>query len=259
MNKEQAISCLITIKMLFDNRYAHEALDMAIEALSKPTCKKCEDLISRKQAIDELNEFIKPFVGLIGDMGAAINGAREVIKDIPSIEAIPCEVANKVGEENERLTDRIGELEEQVQAMEALQVKTDGDIISRQWLLDLYGDYIGDNGEPKYHVPLEVVRQNIKDAPSAEAVHIEAYRELYEKYVSLKHELADEKWVPCSEQLPSEKDGEVLVTKCDEVRIATYSEFSDTWYVGEMCAVGGEDPIAWKPKPTPYKKSEVEE
>lgn len=96
-----------------------EAFDMAIEALSKPTCKKCEDLISRKQAIDELNEFIKPFVGLIGDMGAAINGAREVIKDVPSIEAIPCEVADKVGEENERLIDKIGELEEQIQAMEA--------------------------------------------------------------------------------------------------------------------------------------------
>lgn len=35
MNKEQAISSLITIKMLFDNRYAQEALDMAIEALSE--------------------------------------------------------------------------------------------------------------------------------------------------------------------------------------------------------------------------------
>ena len=45
----------------------------------------------------------------------------------------------------------------------------DSDLISRQWLLDLYGDYIGDNGEPKYHVPLEAVRQNIKDAPSADA------------------------------------------------------------------------------------------
>lgn len=33
MTREQAISSLITIKMLFDNSYAHEALDMAIEAL----------------------------------------------------------------------------------------------------------------------------------------------------------------------------------------------------------------------------------
>lgn len=35
MTREQAISCLITIKMLFDNRYAQEAIDMAIEALSE--------------------------------------------------------------------------------------------------------------------------------------------------------------------------------------------------------------------------------
>ena len=53
-------------------------------------------------------------------------------------------------------------------AIEALSADTTkGDLISRQWLLELYGDYIGDNGDPKYHVPLEVVRQNIKDAPSA--------------------------------------------------------------------------------------------
>lgn len=35
MTREEAISSLITIKMLFDNRYAYEALDMAIEALEK--------------------------------------------------------------------------------------------------------------------------------------------------------------------------------------------------------------------------------
>ena len=35
MTREQAISSLITIKMLFDNRYAQEAIDMAIEALSE--------------------------------------------------------------------------------------------------------------------------------------------------------------------------------------------------------------------------------
>lgn len=124
MTNEEAIKILKAIRVYecypkSASEETKEAIDMAIEALSKPTCMECEDLISRKQAIDELNEFIKPFVGLIGDMGVAINGAREVIKDVPSIEAIPCEVADKVGEENERLTDRIGQLEEQVQAMEA--------------------------------------------------------------------------------------------------------------------------------------------
>ena len=61
-------------------------------------------------------------------------------------------------------------------------------------------------------------------------------------------------WIPCSERLPSEKDDRVLVTKRGKVRIATYSEFDGTWYVGEMCAVGGEDPIAWKPLPKPYRE-----
>ena len=60
-------------------------------------------------------------------------------------------------------------------------------------------------------------------------------------------------WIPCSERLP-EKDDWVLVTKRGKVRIATYSEFDGTWYVGEMCAVGGEDPIAWKPLPKPYRE-----
>lgn len=61
-------------------------------------------------------------------------------------------------------------------------------------------------------------------------------------------------WIPCSERLPSEKDGRVLVTKRDEVMIAIYSEFSGRWYLGDMCAVGGENPIAWMPLPMPYRE-----
>lgn len=123
ITKEEAIQILST-------RDAHgvlcgytsgvtEALDMAIEALSKPMFQQCTELISKKEAINELDEFIKPFVELVGDMGAAINGAKEVIKDVPPVEAIPCEVADKIGEENERLKDTIGQLEEQIQQMEA--------------------------------------------------------------------------------------------------------------------------------------------
>lgn len=65
---------------------------------------------------------------------------------------------------------------------------------------------------------------------------------------------ADAEWIPCSERLPSEKDGRVLVTKRDEVMTAIYSEFSGTWYLGDMCAVGGENPIAWMPLPMPYRE-----
>lgn len=42
------------------------------------------DLISRDKAIKMLDIYIKPFVGLIGDMGSSINGAREIIKSIPA-------------------------------------------------------------------------------------------------------------------------------------------------------------------------------
>ena len=44
------------------------------------------DLIRRDDAIRMLDEYIKPFVGLIGDMGSSINGAREIIKSIPTAE-----------------------------------------------------------------------------------------------------------------------------------------------------------------------------
>lgn len=84
MTREEAIE---NIKLLIwtDNypKDFEDALRMAIEALQSQIDG---DVISRKDAIDELDEFIKPFVGLIGDMGAAINGAREVIKDVPSAE-----------------------------------------------------------------------------------------------------------------------------------------------------------------------------
>ena len=36
------------------------------------------------------------------------------INSLSPIDAVPCEIADKVGEENERLTDRIGQLEEQM-------------------------------------------------------------------------------------------------------------------------------------------------
>lgn len=60
-------------------------------------------------------------------------------------------------------------------------------------------------------------------------------------------------WIPTSERLPKEKDGKVLVTQNNEVREAQYSEFSNTWYYGDFCSVGGNDPTAWMPKPKPYK------
>ena len=88
-------------------------------------------------------------------------------------------------------------IEEIINALPSAELPK-GDLISRQWLLEVYGDYIGDNGEPKYYVPLEVVRQNIKDAPSADALliqeidfHKKVSRIEAEKVVDLEHKLAD--------------------------------------------------------------------
>ena len=61
-------------------------------------------------------------------------------------------------------------------------------------------------------------------------------------------------WIPVSERLPKEKDGSVIVTMPGKkVTTARHSEFSDTWYVGDMMGVGGPDPLAWMPLPAPYK------
>lgn len=51
-------------------------------------------------------------------------------------------------------------------AIEALSAEVKGDLISRQWLLDLYVTP-KDGEDVEWKVPLEVVRQNILDAPSA--------------------------------------------------------------------------------------------
>lgn len=51
-------------------------------------------------------------------------------------------------------------------------VEATGDLISRQWLLDLY-ETPKDGDGVEWKVPLEVIRQNILDAPSADAVSFE--------------------------------------------------------------------------------------
>lgn len=63
-------------------------------------------------------------------------------------------------------------------------------------------------------------------------------------------------WIPCKERLPKEKDGNVLICQSNgEVRTGSYSEYSRTWYKGEMRAVGGYEVIAWRSLPEPYHES----
>ena len=44
------------------------------------------DLISRQEAIDSLTEIIMNLKNVYGDMGSAVNGARECIKSLSSVE-----------------------------------------------------------------------------------------------------------------------------------------------------------------------------
>lgn len=81
-------------------------------------------------------------------------------------------------------------------------------------------------------------------------------------------ELNERRWVPVCQRLPEEKDGRVLICMPDKFpynqnqpfpgcevseRVTTgkYSEFSKRWYIGDMCGVCGDGPIAWMPLPEP--------
>lgn len=62
-----------------------------------------------------------------------------------------------------------------------------------------------------------------------------------------------QQWIPCSVRPPEEKDGKVLITLDGEVTTAIYSEFSNTWYIEDMCGVSNRVPTAWMPRPKPYE------
>ena len=63
-------------------------------------------------------------------------------------------------------------------------------------------------------------------------------------------------WIICEQKLPKESDGVVLISMPNgEVKTGRYSEYSKRWYKGDMCGVGGDDPLAWMPLPKPYTKS----
>lgn len=106
--------------------------------------------------------------------------------------------------------------------------------------------------EETYNMAIEALKAEPKCVAQIKVDIEEIARRIKEEY-----DITDG-WIPCSERLPSEKDGRVLVTKRGEVMIAIHSEFSDTWYLGEMCAVGDENPIAWMPLPKPYKEDQID-
>lgn len=87
--------------------------------------------------------------------------------------------------------------------------------------------------------------------------HKKAYENVLYEIVNELAEEYNNGWIPCSEKLPSEKDGCVLI--CDEkgrINLGKYSEHNITWYIGAMYAVGGAKVIAWMLLPEPYKEGE---
>ncbi len=78
------------------------------------------------------------------------------------------------------------------------------------------------------------------------------------------------KWISVEERLPDESEGTILVCFPDvspynlkepfvnakhdrHVRTATYSQYSKTWYIGDMCGVGAVNPTHWMPLPKPQE------
>lgn len=66
-------------------------------------------------------------------------------------------------------------------------------------------------------------------------------------------------WISINEKLPKEKDGRVLAfypnNAGEEITTAIYSEYSGTWYIGDMCGVSKESPTHWMPLPESPKIS----
>ena len=85
------------------------------------------------------------------------------------------------------------------------------------------------------------------------------FRQLAEWLKELKQLREQTRWIPVSERLPKESDGKVMITVNGKVKTGIHSELNDTWYKGDMCGVGGDDPLAWMPLPKPYEPQESED
>lgn len=114
--------------------------------------------------------------------------------------------------------------------------------------LRIYYKYLNDiMGRPVYthELAFKEIKEKIKEKSTDDFLKL--CREA-------SNALEQQSWIPVSERLPKESDGAVLITVNGEVNTGRYSEFSNTWYKGDMRGVGGDDPIAWQPLPKPYEE-----
>ena len=106
---------------------------------------------------------------------------------------------------------------------------------------------------PSAEPRIECIEQIRIDRDDMEDLVNEKVNEIFDKMAEPKAG-----WIPVSERLPKECDGHVLVSKEDgQVTTGLHSEFSNVWYIGDMCGVGGCKVTAWMPLPEPYKEGEA--
>lgn len=85
---------------------------------------------------------------------------------------------------------------------------------------------------------------------SEDRVRIEVHRDLYGKYIDLKHKT---EWIPCSERLP--KVGQDVLFCGDKWTGEGYMREDGDWFQFRWSAFWRkEEVIAWMPLPKPYEE-----
>lgn len=129
-------------------------------------------------------------------------------------------------------------------------------------LLGMIEDNHGNDYDKAIHMAIDALTADMDDSISRQAAIDAAWFLHPDDRDALRNTLKElppaqpkSQWIPCSDQkkLPKEKDGRVLITLDGEVTTAIYSEFSKTWYIGDMCGVSDRVPTAWMPRPKPYR------
>lgn len=151
-----------------------------------------------------------------------------------------------------------------------LQTTLNSDLILREDAIEAFGlsektrKYGGDHSGYDTMMKYEI-QDVLENLPSADVVRIEVYRELYEKYVELKHELEQsqkDNWIPVSKGLPeqtneTQRRGWYLTTnRYGVVSEVCYEFYNEPFGYGWRSDI---EIIAWQLLPTPYNKNEVEE
>ena len=81
-------------------------------------------------------------------------------------------------------------------------------------------------------------------------------RELLDELENLPSAQPEQKWIPCTEQLP--RQGQEVICQCraDMIKVLKLDAYGDWYQDATHCYMGG-FVIAWMPLPEPYKEGEM--